>query len=116
MVGGHNGGGWWQRERRRYERSTGERNSRWLPLLPARIWVGGGGCVVLVPDGAEVDEAVEREKKGRNSAGSRKGGRSWFLADFGPDFLHVWPMKSTPIYRGWKRVILSSLEKNYTPD
>jgi hypothetical protein len=25
-------------------------------------------------------------------------------------------MKSIPIYRGWKRVILSSLEKNYTPD
>jgi hypothetical protein len=84
--------------------------------LPARIWVGGGGCVVLVPDGAKVDEATEREKKGRNSAGSRKGGRSWFLADFGPDFLHVWAMKSNPIYRGWKRVILSSLEKNYTPD
>jgi hypothetical protein len=63
MVGGHNDGGWWQRERRRYERSTGERNSRWLPLLLARIWVGGGGCVVLVLDGAEVDEAAETEKR-----------------------------------------------------
>jgi len=75
MVGGHNGGGWWQRERRRYERSTGERNSRWLPLLPARIWVGGGGCVVLVPDGAEVDEAVEREKKREKFSWQQKRGK-----------------------------------------
>ena len=43
---------------------------------------------------------------------SRKTG---FLADFGPDFLLFQAMKATSIYRRWKRAILSTLRKTFSP-
>jgi hypothetical protein len=52
---------------------------------------------------------MEREKR------ERKHGRKLTFGNFGPDFLHAQVMKFTPIYRGWKRVILSSLEKTFGP-
>jgi len=52
----------------------------------------------------------EREKNCRN-----QGWRGWFLADFRPDFLLSQTLKSTSIYRWWKRAILSILGKNYSP-
>jgi hypothetical protein len=37
------------------------------------------------------------------------------LADFGPAFLLPQAMKSTSIYRRWKREILSTLGKTFSP-
>jgi hypothetical protein len=37
------------------------------------------------------------------------------LAYFGPDFLLPQAMKSISIYRRWKRAILSTLEKHFSP-
>jgi hypothetical protein len=34
---------------------------------------------------------------------------------FGPDFLHAQSMKSTLIYRRWKRVIFSTQGKTFNP-
>jgi hypothetical protein len=45
--------------------------------------------------------------------------RNWkktsFLANFRPDFLLLQAMKSISIYRRWKRAILSTLGKNFSP-
>jgi hypothetical protein len=50
------------------------------------------------------------------------GGKKWqetgkrlFFPYFEPDFLHFQAMKSNLIYRGWKRIIFSSLEKIFGP-
>ena len=43
------------------------------------------------------------------------GRKTGFLADFGPDFLIFLAIKSTSIYRRWKREILSILRKNFSP-
>ena len=53
----------------------------------------------------------ERERKKTTETGQK----GWFLADFGPDFLLPQAMKSTCIYRRWKRAILSSPGKNFQP-
>jgi hypothetical protein len=53
------------------------------------------------------------EREGEKTAETRQ--RSWFLADFGPAFLLPQIMKSTSIYRRWKRAILSTLEKTFSP-
>jgi len=55
---------------------------------------------------------VERERKKKCAATGRKTG---FLADFGPDFSLSQDIKSTSIYRRWKRAIFSTLEKNFSP-
>jgi hypothetical protein len=51
-------------------------------------------------------------KKREDCAETRKAG---FLPDFGTNFLFSHAMKSTSIYRRWKRAILSTLEKNCSP-
>jgi len=85
-----------------------------------------GGCLVVVPasyGGAGicggailVVVAVEGERKTEKQ---RESGRNWeeadFLAYFGPDFFLPQAIKSTSIYRRWKRAIFSTLEKNYSP-
>jgi hypothetical protein len=45
----------------------------------------------------------------------KRGAGGWFLADFEPDFLLPRAMKSTSIYRRWKRAILSSPGKKFQP-
>ena len=55
------------------------------------------------------EEEAEREKK---VAETEK--KLIFLANFGPDFLLPQAMKSTSIYRRWKRAILSTLRKNFS--
>ena len=52
--------------------------------------------------------------RGRKSAGGR-GRNAGFLAYFGPDFLLPLTIKSDSIYRLWKRAILSTLGKNFSP-
>jgi hypothetical protein len=42
----------------------------------------------------------------------KRGQRGWFLADFGLDFLLIQAMKCSPIYRRWKRNILSLMVPN----
>jgi hypothetical protein len=42
-------------------------------------------------------------------------GGGWFFAIFGLDFLLPQTIKSTSIYRRWKRAILSTMEKNFSP-
>jgi hypothetical protein len=42
-------------------------------------------------------------------------GGGWFFAIFGPDFLLPQAIKSTSIYRSWKREIFSTMEKNFSP-
>jgi hypothetical protein len=57
------------------------------------------------------------------NGGEREGGKKtaetgqkgWFFANFGPHFLVPQAMKSTSIYRGWKRAILSSPGKIFSP-
>jgi len=56
----------------------------------------------------------EREKR-ENSLQRKKNGGIWFSADFGLEFLPTRVMKSSLIYRGWKRTILSTLEKHISP-
>ena len=63
-----------------------------------------------------VAESHGREERRENSFQKKNwGGEGWFFLIFEPDFLYVQAMKSTPIYRGWKMVILSSHEKNFQP-
>ena len=56
------------------------------------------------------EEEAEREKKVAET-----GKKLIFLAYFGPDFLLLQAMKSTSIYRRWKRAILSTLRKTFSP-
>jgi hypothetical protein len=65
---------------------------------------GGGSAWWLEPRGER-----GREKN------YRTGQKGWFLADFGPHFLLHQAMKSTSIYRRWKRAILSSPGKIFSP-
>jgi hypothetical protein len=52
-----------------------------------------------------VAETAKRERERKNC---RNGGqRGWFLANFGLDFLLSQTLKSTSIYRRWKRAVLS---------
>ena len=51
----------------------------------------------------------ERERKEREIA--KLGKMAGFLADFGSDFLLIQTLKSTSIYRRWKRAVLSTLRK-----
>jgi hypothetical protein len=63
-----------------------------------------------------VGGVVERERERRERTHCRKTGEGgWFFVNFGLDFLPLQAMKSTKIYRGWKRVILSTLEKKFGP-
>jgi len=63
-----------------------------------------------------VVESHDREERRENSLQKKnRGGGGWFFLIFGPDFLPAQAMKFTPIYRGSKRVILSSHGENFSP-
>jgi len=57
---------------------------------------------------------VKRERDGRKR--KKQWSEAGFLAEFGPNFFPAQTMKSTSIYRGWKRVILSSQGKPFNLD
>jgi hypothetical protein len=54
-----------------------------------------------------------RKKKKKNL--QKLGEDAGFLADFGPELFPPQIIKSDSIYRKWKRAILSTLWKNYSP-
>ena len=60
-----------------------------------------------------------RRRRGRRGEGKKrklqKPGRSWFFGLFWTRFLLFQAMKSTSIYRRWKRAILSTWRKNFSP-
>jgi len=58
------------------------------------------------------EDTVKREEREENIGW--EPGNDWFFADFRLHFLYAQAMKSTFIYRRWKRVILSTQEKNYS--
>jgi hypothetical protein len=73
-----------------------------------------GRCVGILAREGSCGRGVERKKeKQRESCRNRE--EADFLAYFGPDFLLSQAMKSTFIYRRWKRAIISTLEKNFNP-
>jgi len=92
-----------------------ERESRWklggqLGVVLASCGGAGGGEA-----GNGSDWWLERwEERGREKT-VETGQRGWFLADFRPAFLLPQTMKSTFIYRRWKREILSTLGKTFNP-
>jgi hypothetical protein len=55
---------------------------------------------------------VEREGEERERNCRNRGKWLVFFADFGPNFLLAQAMKCTPIYRRWKRDILSLMVTN----
>jgi hypothetical protein len=58
---------------------------------------------------------VEREGEEREKIAQKKKEIGWFLAKFRPDCFLPQTMKSTYIYKQWKRAILSTLGENYSP-
>jgi len=59
-----------------------------------------------------------REKKKRENCRLKEKKErevGWFFINFSPNFLHTQGMESTPIYRGWKRNILSLMVSNLGP-
>jgi len=57
----------------------------------------------------------ESYRKLTGKEGKWEQGEGWCFVIFGPDFLLPQVIKSTFIYRRWKRAILSTLEKNCSP-
>jgi hypothetical protein len=57
----------------------------------------------------------ENEKRGKHRESGRNREEVDFLAYFGPDFILPQAMKSTSIYRRWKREIFSTQEKTFQP-
>jgi hypothetical protein len=57
---------------------------------------------------------MERERERKETIIVETRENDWFLADFGPDFLLSQAMKSTSIYKRWKRAILSTLSKTFS--
>jgi len=55
---------------------------------------------------------IERKKRERERD---EGWKTWLFAKSELDLFHPRFMESTPIYRRWKRKILSSLEKHFGP-
>jgi hypothetical protein len=52
------------------------------------------------------------ERKRRERDVGWKNWEGWFLANFGLDFLHTQAMKSTVIFRGWRREVFSLITPN----
>jgi hypothetical protein len=77
----------------------------WLPMM--KVMVGRPVMRVVVAE----DHGGERKKKKKCAETGRKTG---FLADFGPDFLLPQAIKSTFIYRRWKRAILYTIKKHFS--
>jgi hypothetical protein len=65
---------------------------------------------------SRAEEAAGERERRENVGWKKNRGEAGFLAYFGPDFLLPQAIKSTSIYRRWKREILSTLEKNCSPD
>jgi len=61
------------------------------------------------------ESTVERKCRERDLLQKKLGRRLVFYFIFGPNFLLPHAMKSTSIYRRWKRAILSTQEKNFQP-
>ena len=80
--------------------------SKWLCWLPVVELVADK----LVAAWLRVCNGGEREREG-----GRNREEAGFLAYFGPDLLLPQTLKSTFIYRRWKRAILSTLGKNFSP-
>jgi len=55
-----------------------------------------------------------REERGREKL-QKQGNGGWFFVNFGLDFLLPQAMRSTSIYRSWKRAILSSQGNKLQP-
>ena len=79
-----------------------------------RIWVRGEAETPSVGGGEAGGGSSwwlkwrgERERKNAETWAD-----GWFLADFGPDFLLPRAMKCSPIYRRWKRNMLSLMVLN----
>jgi hypothetical protein len=58
---------------------------------------------------------VERERGEKVHGGSKNREGDLFFVDFEPGFLLPRTMKSTPIYRGWKKNMLSFMVPNLGP-
>ncbi|KAJ7010083.1 hypothetical protein NC653_000727 [Populus alba x Populus x berolinensis] len=56
----------------------------------------------------------KRRRDRKKNKCAETGRKTGFLADFGPDSPFPQAMKSTSIYRRWKRAILSTLRKNFS--
>jgi len=134
--------GWWLRRRRRRwwwpesamggrrrncrgERKAGRRRERAAVVVPIAgedlgSWWGWDAICwwrrkVYVGSSRAEEAAGEREREERTLVGRKKNrGEAAFLAYFGPDFLLPQAIKSTSIYRRWKREILSTMEKNFS--
>jgi len=57
----------------------------------------------------------KNEKRGKQRESGRNREEADFLAYFGPDFILSQDMKSTSIYRRWKREIFSTQGKTFQP-
>jgi hypothetical protein len=73
------------------------------------LMVGRPVMVVVVAKGHS------GERKKREDCAEKNRGRDWFFFIFGPEFPLPQAIKSTYIYRQWKRTIFSTLEKNCSP-
>jgi len=125
---------WWEVDMRLVAASVEELICWWL-LLEEKVEIvgvvedGGSRCTTTVlreechsgaGEGAGLLVAVFGNAWGGGCGGERErrcwikktevGG--WFLFKFGLSFLYTQTMKSTPIYMGWKRNILSLIVPN----
>jgi len=103
---GRNGGGvgWsgcsWKRKKKKSAERRGRRKEKVATVVTERRCLGGG----------------EKEKRENSLQKQRKTeGGGWFFVNFELDFLFHEGMKSTSIYRRWKRAIVSTLEKTFSP-
>jgi hypothetical protein len=75
-----------------------------------RMVVQPAVTVVVVAEGTAEKEKGERwQKKKKNRGGG------WFFSDCGPNFLLPQVINGAFIYKQWKRAILSTLGKNFSP-
>jgi hypothetical protein len=96
-----------------------ERKSRLL-LLKEGVWAAnyGGNDGFLTGDGGGGGQRPrwrEREEREFVAEKEKNRGGGLFFVNFGLDFLFHEGMKSTYIYRRWKRAIVSTLEETLSP-
>jgi hypothetical protein len=77
-----------------------------------RMVVQPAVTVVVVAKGTAEKEKGERERWQKRKK-NRGGG--WFFSDCGPNFLLPQVINGAFIYKRWKRAILSTLGKNFSP-
>jgi len=102
----------WKKKKRK--KSAEGRSWRWLPLSPTRRWVHREAEPLFVTTWRRLwwTKKQWREKKKRERDVGWKNWEGWFLANFGLDFLHTQAMKSTVIFRGWRREVFSLITPN----